>query len=458
MSISIVIPVYLNETTLKPLYEELKNTFLHLGHPYEIIFVNDASPDGSEEVLQEIAGKDSSVQVLSLETNHGQHAAVLKGFEICQGEIVLVMDADLQDPPDFIPLLLEKKGYDVIFAGRHGNYESFVRLFTSKVFKWLMHKICHIPKDAGMFFAISKQAAKKIRHIEMVPPFIPALIGLADLTSSSIPFERVARKDGKSAYTSKMRLKIGLNAARESLRIKRQLRQLREQKKYYGNAVHKNIIPNNYPHSIQKHLKELFSYLHLEENARVLEVGCGMGRFTIPLAEKKVRIEGMDLSEVLLEKLKSSSTIPVHCGDVLHPPEELKGQFDVVVGFFILHHLPEMNKAFQAIFSLLKPTGKILFIEPNPYNPLYYAQIFFHPKMRWKNERHMLSMRKNHIFSSMNHAGLTNFMMKRYGFFPPFLAHKKGFSSLESVLEKTSTLKSILPYQVFYAEKTFGVF
>lgn len=447
--ISVVIPVYRNEETLKELYVQLKETFENLT--YQIVFVNDASPDSSGLILNQLAQADARVTVLSLEKNLGQHCAVLKGLEVSQGSVVVTMDADLQDSPLLIPLLIQqlKKGYEAVFAGRRGNYESLARLATSKVFKTLLHAICKIPVDAGMFVVMSRKMVSAVLKIEMPSPFVVAMIGLTQLPICSIPCLRQKRFNGKSSYTAWMRLKIGLSTIFQVLRLKPKLLHGQSQQHYYAKGDHANIFPENYPAYIQRHIDEALKYIPQASSLRILEVGCGMGRFTIPLAKKNIQIEGLDISPVLLEKLQASS-IPTYSADLLDPPEQLKDQYDAVMGFFVLHHLSDMEKAFQAISGLLKPGGKAVFVEPNPYNPLFYLQILFHPKMRWKNERYMLSMRRLTISKALEKAQMSGFKLHRFGFFPPFLSHLK----IEKKLENVPFFRPFLPFQVFYFEKS----
>ena len=284
--ISVVIPVYCNEETLQELYVQLKETFKNLS--YQIVFVNDASPDSSGLILKQLAKADTRVTVLSLEKNLGQHRAVLKGLEISKGSVIVTMDADLQDSPLLIPQLIQqlKEGYEAVFAGRRGNYESFIRLATSKVFKTLLHAICKVPVDAGMFVVMSRKMVNAVLKIQMPSPFVVAMIGLTQLPVCSIPCLRKKRFNGKSSYSSWMRLKIGLSTIFQVLRLKPKLLHGLSQQHYYAKGDHANIFPENYPAYIQRHIDEALKYIPHASSLRILEVGCGMGRFTIPLAQK----------------------------------------------------------------------------------------------------------------------------------------------------------------------------
>ena len=218
--ISIVIPIYQNQDTLEELHAQLKDVLLE--RPHEMLFVDDASPDRSRAILDILAAQDAHVRVIALETNGGQHRAVLEGLKNAKGSIIVTMDGDLQDSPSTIPLLIEKlqEGYEAVFAGRKGEYESSFRLWTSKIFKGLLHRICHVPKDAGMFVAMSRKMVDAVLKIEMRAPFVVAMIGLTRLPTHSIPIVRQRREGGKSAYTTWMRLKIGCGALFRSILIR----------------------------------------------------------------------------------------------------------------------------------------------------------------------------------------------------------------------------------------------
>lgn len=450
--VSIVLPVYKNCETLSELHRQISTICQQNQIDYEILFIIDASPDASLAIVQNLSREDPRVRYYSFEKNVGQHHAVLKGIKLSEGEIIISMDADLQDPPAMIPRLLRKleEGYEAVFAGRRGKYESAMRLFTSKIFKYFLHHFCKVPKDAGMFFAITRRMAKALQTIPMRRPFVVAMIGLTELKHCSLPCARSRNYLGKTAYTSRKRLSIGISTLIDILILKKFHGFSQTQKTYYAKADHPSIFPENHPTFIDKLLGKTFEYLPTCSEEKMIEVGCGMGRFTLPIAQKQKNIQGLDISPALLEALqKRMPSIPVHCADILLPPKNLEKQFDIALGYFVLHHLPDPKKAFASISSLLKPRGKIFFIEPNPFNLLYYLQILFHPKMRWKNERYMLKMRKKTILEALT--DFSEIKVERFGFFPPFL-HKK-WGKWEQKLEKISFWNLFLPYQVFYAEK-----
>ncbi len=218
-ALSVIVPVYRNHETLVELHLRLKK----LDLPLEILFVNDASPDSSLQELQKLAQIDPAVRILSLTKNSGQHRAVLAGLQESRGDYLATLDADLQDPPEAIPPLLQhlKTGYDAVFAGRRGLYQSRLRLLTSALFKFCLNKLSNAPQDAGMFVVLTRKMAQTIQTIPMKHPYIVSLIGLSQLPITSIPVERTQRLRGKSAYTSWMRLKLALSILYHTARVKR---------------------------------------------------------------------------------------------------------------------------------------------------------------------------------------------------------------------------------------------
>lgn len=182
-----------------------------------------------------------------------------------------------------------------------------------------------------------------------------------------------------------------------------------------------------------------------------------MGRYTFILAKRGVRVEGLDLSPVLLDRLRSYNRgrfdIPLHCADMQSPPHGLEGSFDIVLGFFVLHHAHALNACFEAITRLLKRGGRVVFLEPNPLNPLYYIQILITPGMTWEGDRGIIRMRRTLIFRAMESAGLSRRAMSCFGFFPPFLANRKWGPPVEAALERVPIWRACLPFQLFRAER-----
>ena len=182
-----------------------------------------------------------------------------------------------------------------------------------------------------------------------------------------------------------------------------------------------------------------------------------MGRYTLLLAKRGIPVEGIDLSAVLLDRLREYSggtfTGPLYAGDIEHPPQELTGTFDVVIALFTLHHMRDLVKPFQSMFRFVKPGGRVVFLEPNPYNPLFHIQAVVMPGMSWKRESGILMMRKRVIFDAFQQAGFIEPDMERFGFLPPFVVNRPAGRKVEAVLERVPVWRTLLPFQLFRARR-----
>jgi glycosyltransferase involved in cell wall biosynthesis len=214
--ISVVIPVYKNAKTLHKLHDMLSHTFSDLAVQCEMIYVDDACPEESLVVLQELIRSDPRVAVIVLERNVGQQRALMTGLRFARGNQIITMDADLQDPPSAIPDMLEKLqgGCAAVFAGRRGRYQSLLRLSFSRIFKTLLHLIVGVPRDAGAFVAMNRAMVDKLLDFRVRKPFIVSLIGFTGLPVTSIPVSRSRRSYGESAYSNLDRLRTGLDTLR----------------------------------------------------------------------------------------------------------------------------------------------------------------------------------------------------------------------------------------------------
>lgn len=208
--VSVVVPVFRNAATLPELHRRLCAALADRVGTFEIVYVDDACPAGSSAVLRDLAAGDPSVALVALSENVGQHRAVLAGLATARGEWVVVLDADLQDPPEAIgELLAHRHGVAAVFAGRRGRYESPARLFTSRLFKRTLHLLSGVPADAGLFVAMHRTLVERLLAMAGPRPFIVSMIGCAGLPMRSIPVQRASRPVGRSAYSAWARVASG---------------------------------------------------------------------------------------------------------------------------------------------------------------------------------------------------------------------------------------------------------
>jgi len=212
--LSVILPMYRNRDTVVELYQRLCKVLEAAGIRFELIFVDDACPQRSYEEIEPLTRTDNRVSLVVMEHNLGQNDALLAGFNCADGKAVASMDADLQDSPEALPLLYSalKPGVDVVFGGRLGSYESGHRLFTSRLYKWMMHMLSGVPLDAGLFFVATQQLASKLITLSGGNTHIIPMIGVLYANALSIPTPRSYRPSGLSAYSGKKRLEMGLSA------------------------------------------------------------------------------------------------------------------------------------------------------------------------------------------------------------------------------------------------------
>jgi undecaprenyl-phosphate 4-deoxy-4-formamido-L-arabinose transferase len=205
-ALSVVIPVYNEEKGLDKLFERLYPALDKMGEPYEIIFVNDGSRDNSVTILAEQFRKRPDVtRVVLFNGNYGQHMAILAGFEQTRGEIVVTLDADLQNPPEEIPKLVAKmrEGYDYVGSIRRKRQDSAWRTVASKAMNGLRERITniHITDQGNMLRAYGRNVIDLVNQCGEVNTFVPALAYKFSRRPTEIVVEHEERAAGESKYS-----------------------------------------------------------------------------------------------------------------------------------------------------------------------------------------------------------------------------------------------------------------
>ncbi len=206
LSLSVVVPVFNEEKNLPELYEEITNSCKGLNLSYEIIFVDDGSWDSSFPVLRSIQKEDRNVKVIRLRKNFGQTAALSAGFDYARGEVIITLDADLQNDPRDFALLLEKiqEGHDIVSGWRRKRKD---RLFTRRIpsamanrlISWITHIKLH---DFGCTLkAFRKEVVKNINLYGELHRFIPAIASNMGVSIAEVEVNHRPRKHGRSKYT-----------------------------------------------------------------------------------------------------------------------------------------------------------------------------------------------------------------------------------------------------------------
>ncbi len=205
VKLSIVIPMYNEEQNVSILTERLFNTLNTLPEPWEVIFVNDGSQDGTLELLVEEQSRRQRLRIVNLARNFGQHAAVMAGFEHAKGEWIITLDADLQNPPEEIPKIVEqfRKGHDLVGSIRMGRRDTVFRRLASRITTWLVSRISVISlQDFGcMLRGYSRPIVEGILQNPEYRTFIPALATFFAKNPIEIPVRHEERAAGDSKYS-----------------------------------------------------------------------------------------------------------------------------------------------------------------------------------------------------------------------------------------------------------------
>jgi len=203
--LSIVIPVYNEESNLVPLMERLYPVVTGTGRPFEIIFTNDGSRDRSLEILQKMVQQYPGVRVVEFNGNFGQHMAILAAFEMSRGQIVITLDADLQNPPEEIPRLAAEieKGFDVVGTVRQKRQDSLFRKLASRAVNITTNKMTGMKmSDYGcMLRAYHRNVIENINRCGESTTFIPALAQTFASNPTEIEVAHAERASGESKYS-----------------------------------------------------------------------------------------------------------------------------------------------------------------------------------------------------------------------------------------------------------------
>ncbi|MBP3596595.1 MAG: glycosyltransferase family 2 protein [Clostridia bacterium] len=212
--ISLVVPMYYEEKVVNECYIRLANILKKIeNYDYEIIFINDGSKDKTLELLEEIAKVDKNVKIISFARNFGHQCAVTAGLKEVTGDAIVIIDADLQDPPELIPDMLKlwEEGNEVIYGKRKTrDGESFFKLFTAKMFYKTLNALSdvEIPKDTGDFRLVDRKVVDTINSLPEHNKFLRGLFSWVGYKQCEFEYERHERFAGETKYPLKKMLKL----------------------------------------------------------------------------------------------------------------------------------------------------------------------------------------------------------------------------------------------------------
>ena len=212
--ISVIVPMYFEEAVVSECYKRLKEVLTNLdNYEYEIIFIDDGSRDQTLSILEKIAMVDKNVKIISFSRNFGHQAAVQAGLKLSTGDAVVIIDADLQDPPELIPQMISlwENGNDVIYAKRKSREgETKFKLFSAKMFYNILNDLSDvsIPKDTGDFRLADRKVVDVINSLPEHNKFFRGLFSWVGFKQAPIEYERKERFAGETKYPLNKMIKL----------------------------------------------------------------------------------------------------------------------------------------------------------------------------------------------------------------------------------------------------------
>jgi dolichol-phosphate mannosyltransferase len=214
MLLSIIIPCYNEEPVIAETYKRLTDVLQKLPHDYELIFVNDGSKDHTLPILQDLSDKDQKVKVLAFSRNFGHQCAVTAGLNNCTGDVAVIIDADLQDPPEVIVEMLEimqREQANVVYGVRKKRKgEGWFKLFTAKIFYRILNRLSDVtfPLDTGDFRMVDRKVIDQFNRLGETNKYIRGLISWMGFKQAPCYYEREARFAGETKYPLRKMLKF----------------------------------------------------------------------------------------------------------------------------------------------------------------------------------------------------------------------------------------------------------
>ncbi len=215
-TLSLVLPVFNEEETIPELERRLKTFLGELGETAEVVFVNDGSKDRSLEMLKALAAENPGYRIVSFSRNFGHQLAITAGVDRAEGEAVVVMDADLQDPPEVVRDMLVKwrEGFDVVYGVRKQREgETVFKRFTAAVFYRLLRAIVgvSIPVDAGDFRLMSRKVVLALRALRETHRFVRGMVAWVGFRQTAVYYERPARFAGETKYPLRKMIRFAID-------------------------------------------------------------------------------------------------------------------------------------------------------------------------------------------------------------------------------------------------------
>lgn len=215
--VTILVPAYNEQEVLNMLYERLNNLMNKVtNYEFEILFVNDGSKDNTLNIIKDLRKKDSRVSYVNLSRNFGKEIAMIAGLDYAKGDAVIIIDADLQDPPELIPQMIEywEKGYDDVYAKRRSRKgESWLKKFTSKMYYKTLQSVTkiEIQKDTGDFRLLDRRCVEALKQIRESQRYTKGLFSWIGYNKKEILYDRDPRAAGKTKWNYKKLIDLSID-------------------------------------------------------------------------------------------------------------------------------------------------------------------------------------------------------------------------------------------------------
>lgn len=237
----------------------------------------------------------------------------------------------------------------------------------------------------------------------------------------------------------------------------------KQQKDYYNKYAHVHLQYKGRSLYVENIINQLGKFLDNSNNIEILELGCGSGRFSIPLLKRGFSVSGIDFSPTQLNYLRQSAEeagletdkLKFYCGPIDELDKIIKNQkFDYLLAFFFFHHQPDIGTTFNKIKNTIKSKGRLIFIEPNRFCPLYIFQFTFCQDMCWSREKGTFTLSIKKIKKALGKAGFNCLAIKRFGLFPPqLLDNCPMLLKVEKFIQGLKIFNYFLPFVLVCAEK-----
>ena len=493
-SLSVVIPAWNEAATIEATARHVLVYLDARAKDGELIVADDGSTDATAQIVERLIAQDARVRLLRL-PHEGKGRAVQRGVLAADGAFVLFMDADdstpIEEMDKFWPLLWE--GWDVVIGSRKmpgaliSRRQPWLREQLGKIFTWLTNRLVtrRLSDITCGFKCFSRKSAHAVFTRQRLHGwgFDAEILFLAQRLGyrlREVPVrwqnaEKTNVRMGRDGWRSfKELLAIRRNARRGVYRLDEAREAQRDawqrrQHRFYETRTHAHLRfrPNSiYGRKIATALAEA---LALQPGQRVLEIGCGSGRFSIHLLRHvPLDFTGLDLSPRQLAQFRESLTehgahpdarVDLHCQDVGTIERTLgRERFDAVIGFFVLHHLQQLPHVLRHVQRVLKPGGRVAFIEPNRWNPLFAVQVAVCPDMHWRDELGMFTLARARVLRTLDATRFSQPRATTFGWFPPpLLDYVPGTLAVERVVERARVLQPVLPFLLIQAERPRAV-